>query len=68
MSVGDDFQKTFPEGGDCTKMIEDHWCKQRGVLCHIELVRNHGGHLVNQPCFAVVEKCCKTTFEWNKHN
>jgi len=24
-------------------------CKQSGVLCHIGLVRDHGGHLVNQP-------------------
>jgi len=43
-------------------------CKQRGVLCHIGLVRDHSGHLVNQSCFSVYEKCWKTTFEWNKHN
>jgi len=29
----------------------------------IGLVRDHGGHLVNQPCFSVIEKFCKTTFE-----
>jgi len=26
-------------------------CKQRRVLCHIGLVRDHGAHLVNQPVF-----------------
>jgi len=24
-------------------------CKQRVALCHIGLVKDHGGHLVNQP-------------------
>jgi len=43
-------------------------CKQRWVLYHIGLVRDHSGYLVNQPCFSVIEKCFKTTFEWNKHN
>jgi len=29
-------------------------CKQRGVLYHTGLVRDHGGHLVNQPCYIYV--------------
>jgi len=47
-------------------MVEQ--CKQRGVLCHIGLVRDHSGHVVNQHCFSVIEKCWKTTFDWNKHD
>jgi len=38
-------------------------CKQRGVLCHIGLVMDHDGHLVNQSCCSVFEKCWKTTLE-----
>jgi len=30
--------------------------EQRGVLCHIGLVRDHVGHLVNHPCFSEVLK------------
>ena len=40
----------------------------RRVLCHIGLMRDHGCHLVNQPCFSVFEKCCKTIFECSKHS
>ena len=46
-------------GGDFAH-VEDHSCKQRGVLSRIELGRDYGGHLVNQPCFSVFEKCWKT--------
>ena len=31
-------------------------------LCHIGLVKDHGGHLVDQPRLSLVEKCWKTTF------
>ena len=36
-------------------------CKQRGVLCHIGLVRDHGDYLVNQSCLSLFEKFRKTT-------
>jgi len=36
-------------------------CKQSGVLCYIGLVKDHGGHLVNQPCLSLFEKGWKTT-------
>ena len=26
-------------------------------LCHIGLVKDHGGHLVNQPCLSLFDKC-----------
>jgi len=44
----------------CNGAIADQR-KQRGVLCHVGLVKDHGGHLVNQPCLLVLEKCWKTT-------
>jgi len=31
------------------------------VLCHTGLVKDLGGHLVNQPCLSLFEKCWKTT-------
>jgi len=32
-------------------------CKQRLLaLCHIRLVNDHGGHLVNQPCLKLIGK------------
>jgi len=38
-------QRTL-EQWKCNGAMVDQ-CKQRGVLCHIGLVRDHGGHLVN---------------------
>jgi len=32
-------------------------CEQRGALYHIGLVKDHGGHLVNQPRLSHFEKC-----------
>jgi len=32
-------------------------CKQRWALCHLELVKDCGGHLVNQPRLSLFEKC-----------
>ena len=46
----------------CNGVIADQY-KQKGVLCHIGLVRVHGGHLVNQPSWSLFEKCWKTTVE-----
>jgi len=31
------------------------------ALRNIGLVKDHGGHLVNQPRLSLFEKCCKTT-------
>ena len=31
-------------------------CKQRGMLCHIGLVKDRGGHLVNQPRLSLFVK------------
>jgi len=36
-------------------------CKQRGALCHIGLAKDRGGHLVNQPCLSLFNKCWETT-------
>ena len=52
--------------------ISEHWskwkhngtivdqCKQRGMLCHIGLAKDRGGHLVNQPrlSFLLHLLCC----------
>ena len=42
-------------------------CKQRGVLCHIGLVKDRGGHLVNQPRLSKVQivanSICKTNLK-----
>jgi len=35
-------------------------CKQRVVLCHIGLVKDYGGHLINQPFLSLFESW-KTT-------
>ena len=32
--------------------------EQRVSLCHIGLVKDHGGHLVNQPRLSIFEKIC----------
>jgi len=37
--------------------------KQRLSLCHIGLVKEQGGHIFNQPCLLVFDKCLKTTVE-----
>jgi len=33
------------------------------VVYHIGLVKHHGGHLVNQTCLSLFEKCWKTTVD-----
>ena len=58
----------------CSKpTISEHWskwkhngtivdqCKQWGVLCHIGLAKDRGGHLVNQPRLSFFDKCWETT-------
>jgi len=34
--------------------------KYRVALCNIGLVKYHGGHLINQPCLSLFERCWKT--------
>jgi len=44
-------------------MVKELINKQKLSLCHIGLVKDHGGHLVNQAHLKLVVKCQKTTVE-----
>jgi len=37
-------------------------------LCHIGLVKDHGGHLVNQPCLSLFEVLKNNNWKSNEHN
>jgi len=43
-------------------------CKQRVVLCHIGLVKDYGGHLINQPFLSLFEELKNNSWRSNKHN
>ena len=44
-------------------------CKQRVVLCHIGLVKDYGGHLINQPFLSLFDKWLRNnSCRSNKHN
>jgi len=36
-------------------------CKQKLSLCHIRLVKDHGGRLVKQPRLLLIDKCLETS-------
>ena len=44
-------------------MVKELINKQKLSLCHIGLVKDHGGHLVNQAHLKLVVKCQKTAVE-----